>query len=59
MAIFIFRCPKTDRNVQGWIAAEDVPEDGNTYTPVQCTACRRVHRVNLLTGRVLGGDDDE
>jgi hypothetical protein len=61
MAGFVFRCPNKDQHVQGW-SAEDVSDDGDTYVPVRCTACRRVHHVNLTNGKVLGGAgaaDDE
>jgi hypothetical protein len=53
MEAFLFRCPMTKQNVQGWLA-DAPPRDGETYLPVQCAACRRVHHVNPATGRVLG-----
>jgi hypothetical protein len=56
MAAFVFRCPNTTLRVQGWIAC-DVP-NGETFEPVQCTACARVHYVNPITGKVLGEDED-
>ena len=52
----IFRCPNTKLNVQGW-TADDVSDDGNTYLPQECLACRQIHYVNPSTGRVLGSDD--
>ena len=58
MATFIYRCPYSDKNVQGW-TAEEVTEHGDTYVPVQCLACRQFHHVNPVTGKVLGGDDDD
>ena len=58
MATFIFRCPITRQNVQGWIA-DKVVEHADAYVPVQCTACRQLHHVNLAAGQVLGNDDDE
>jgi hypothetical protein len=58
MALFLFRCPFTNRRVQGW-SAEDVSDDGDIYLPVECVACRRVHHVKPTTGKVLGGGDDE
>jgi hypothetical protein len=61
MATFIFRCPSTDQNVQGYLSSEELSEHGDGYFAVRCTACRRAHLVNPLTGTVLGstGDDDE
>ena len=58
MAPFIFRCPITRQNVQGWIA-EEVLEHADTYVPMQCTACRQFHHVSLATRRVLGSEDDK
>jgi len=58
MAMFVFRCPNKKQNVQGF-AADDASQDSNTYLPVRCTACRRLHHVNPATARVLGVDDDK
>jgi hypothetical protein len=57
MPPFIYRCPTTGLNVQGW-AAEDPTEehDDEAFEAVICTACKRVHRVNPKTGKVLGAD---
>jgi hypothetical protein len=57
MGPFIYRCPTTGRNVQGWFA-DDVSEDeGETYEAVTCLACAQQHLVNRSTGRVLGAGD--
>jgi hypothetical protein len=53
MATFLFRCPNTKQNVQGW-SADEPPAQADTYVPVQCMACRRTHHVNPVNGRVLG-----
>ena len=57
MAPFIFRCPNTGLNVQGW-SAEDVTDEADTYEAMTCTACRQLHFVNRATGKVLGDDRD-
>ncbi len=57
MRAFVFRCPATGLNVQGWTT--DDADAGETYEPVSCTACMRTHLVNPKTGRVLGADDDK
>jgi hypothetical protein len=31
----------------------------SAYVSVQCLACRQFHHVNPITGKVLGGDNDE
>jgi len=52
---FVFRCPDTGLNVQGFIA--DDPADDNMFEPVICTACTRTHLINPKTGKVLGADE--
>ena len=51
MIPFTYRCPQTGQQVQGW-AADDLTE-GETYEPVTCTACGRIHLVNPKSGKVL------
>jgi hypothetical protein len=58
MAPFLFRCPTTGLQVQGWTADDVSEEAGETYETVSCHACRQVHLVNPSTGRVLGVDDE-
>jgi len=59
MAAFIFRCPATGLNVQGWVADDPSTEDDNkTYEAVICTACTKLHFVNPKTGKTLGIDDE-
>jgi hypothetical protein len=57
MPTFVYRCPNTGLNVQGWVA--DDPTERDDYETIVCTACRRAHLVNPKTGRVIGGDDDK
>jgi hypothetical protein len=56
MAPFLFQCPKTRLNVQGWLA-EEIPSDNKIFLTVECVACGRVHLVNPATGKVMGRDD--
>jgi hypothetical protein len=58
MAPFIYRCPSTGLNAQGWIADDPVEAQAESYEAVTCIACTRVHLINPKTGRVLGVDDD-
>jgi hypothetical protein len=44
MVPFTYRCPRTGLQVQGWTA--DDPTNGETYEPVTCIACGRIHLVN-------------
>jgi hypothetical protein len=55
MAVFLYRCPNTGLNVQGW-TADEPPQDDETFEPVNCTLCGRVHLVNPRTAKVLGSD---
>jgi hypothetical protein len=59
MATFIFRCPNTKQNVQGFWSAKDMPEHGRGYLSVRCSACHQLHLLNPLTGMVVGNEDDE
>jgi hypothetical protein len=56
MAVFVYRCPNTGFNVQGFTA--DDPGDESSYVPVTCTICNRVHLVNPASGKVLAADDE-
>jgi hypothetical protein len=57
MAPFLYRCPNTSQQVQGYFA-DDPIEDADEYQSVTCLACRRTHFVNPSTGKVLGEDDE-
>ena len=54
----IYRCPHTGLNVQGWLADDPTERDAESYEVLTCTACARVHLVNLKTGQVLGAEED-
>jgi hypothetical protein len=58
MATFVFRCPNKNLRVQGW-TADDPSDDDTAYAPVECIACRQLHYVNPVTGKVLGSADDD
>jgi hypothetical protein len=57
MAPFLYRCPNTGLDVQGF-TVEEVRDDAETFEAVICTACSRVHLVNPKTGRVLGVEEE-
>jgi hypothetical protein len=58
MGAFIYRCPTTALDVQGWFADEVADNEETTYEPVTCLACSQVHLVNRATRKVLGQDDE-
>jgi hypothetical protein len=55
---FVFRCPNTGLNVQGWVAENPSEPKSEAYEAVTCTACARVHLVEPRTGKILGSADD-
>jgi hypothetical protein len=57
MAAFVFRCPNTGFNVQGWSAYEVSGDEADTYETVTCIACQQTHLVNPATGKVLSSDE--
>ena len=57
MAPYLYRCPYTGLNVQGW-SADDVSENGNMYETLTCLVCGQVHLVNPRTGRVIGAEPE-
>ena len=57
MPTFVFRCPYTRLNVQGWLA-DDPRGEEDAYQAINCSACTRVHLVNPKTGKVLGEERD-
>ena len=57
MAAFVYRCPTTGQNVQGWFADDEPADDSDTYESVKCLACTRVHLINRSTGKALGEDE--
>jgi hypothetical protein len=56
---FLFCCPVTGMNVQGYSEAKKKPSDGmRHYEGVHCTACRSVHIINPETGRLMSDETD-
>jgi hypothetical protein len=51
MTTFLYRCPKIDMEIQGFVAGGN---KDNTFHVVTCTGCGRVHLVNPKTGRIVG-----
>ena len=53
MPTFLYRCPNTGKNVQGWIADDPAAYSEHRYEAVSCLACARIHLVNPKTGRSI------
>jgi hypothetical protein len=58
MATFLYRCPTTGHNVQGFVTDNAAVSDERAYEAVKWVLCGRVHLVNPKTGHVLGGDSN-
>jgi hypothetical protein len=58
MATFVYRCPNTGLNVQGWVADDPTEGEGEIYAAITCTICTRTHLVDPKTGKVLGAGID-
>ncbi|MBI5260708.1 MAG: hypothetical protein HY852_02680 [Bradyrhizobium sp.] len=56
LANIVFRCPNTGINVQHPVEHQ---EDGSSdsFAPVQCPACVRLHFVNRKTMKPSGRND--
>ena len=50
---FLFRCPTTGLTVQGMVGAEPPEDESRRYTGIECTACGRMHLVNVATLKLL------
>lgn len=58
MPAFIFRCPNTGLQVQGYTPKE-VAEDSEVYEGILCAMCQRIHLVNPANGDVAGDGGDD
>jgi len=50
----VFRCPRTEMNVQIWLARDASTDQANAFESVTCPACSRLHFINKATGKLLG-----
>jgi hypothetical protein len=57
MPPFIYRCPNTGLNVQGWIADDPTEGNGETYQPFPDLPAAAL-LVDPKTGKVLGANED-
>jgi hypothetical protein len=55
MQTFMFRCPITGLQVQGW-SDDDAKDEEDAFVTVACSACSGAHFVNARTGRALGDE---
>ncbi len=41
-------------NVQIWLAKDPSTDQADTYEPVTCPGCQRLHFINKTIGKLLG-----
>jgi hypothetical protein len=58
MFAFVYRCPSTGLNVQGWFTDEPAANETDSYETVKCLACNQLHLINRATGKTIGQDDE-
>jgi hypothetical protein len=58
---FVFRCPRSEMNVQIWLAkdastnqTDASTNQTNAFESLTCPACSRLHFINKATGKLLG-----
>jgi len=54
---FVYRCPNTGKNVQGWVADDATEREEVFYEVVTCTACTGMHLVDPRTGNLAGHEE--
>ena len=54
MAPFVFRCPNTSLDVQGWAPDDESKMADDVFVGVPCPACGWWHFVNSKTGKRVG-----
>jgi hypothetical protein len=59
MPPFLYRCPNTGFNVQGFASnAHESEGDDHIFVGVTCLACGLVHLVSPKTGKTAGEDSE-
>ena len=53
---FLFRCPVTGSPVRGILVVEAPCDDPNSFEPVSCLVCGRIHLLNFKTRKTVGED---
>jgi hypothetical protein len=56
---FLFVCPVTGTRVKGFVVTEMPSDDPNSFEPVSCLACGRMHLLNFKTRKTVGEDRAE
>ena len=57
MVPFVYRCPNTGVQLQGWTADDGVENGKEIYEGEHCPACNKFHFVNPKTSKLLGFDE--
>ena len=59
MPTFIYRCPNTGYQIQGFVADNGTERGANTFEAIECVLCKRVHLVNPETGDPWSVEDTD
>jgi len=57
MPPFVYRCPNTALQVQGWFEDTDADNDKEIYQGENCPACSKIHFVDPKTGKILNFEE--
>ena len=55
MASIVFRCSESGQSVQ--LLIEEVSHAEDSYVPLSCPGCGKMHFVNRTTRKLLGHED--
>jgi hypothetical protein len=55
---FVFRCPTTGEEVQGFVAEETHSDDPDANAPLTCLSCGQIHLINLKTRKIAGEENE-
>ena len=58
MVTFVYRCPITGLQVQGWTTDGGAENGKETYEGQHCPVCNRLHFVDPKRGVVLGVEEE-
>ncbi|ABD87108.1 hypothetical protein RPC_1546 [Rhodopseudomonas palustris BisB18] len=54
MSHLLYRCPRTNMNVQTWLHDDPAPDKAREFEAIRCPACTQTHFIDRATGKLLG-----
>lgn len=58
MSHILYRCPRTDMNVQAWLTDDAPAAAAPEHEVVHCPACMHMHFIDRATRRLVGHDPE-